>query len=45
MRPELYVELHLVFDNDYDVMNITKLTGFRPYKAKKRKVRNLIFLP
>lgn len=41
MIPETYIELSLVFDNDYDVKNITKLTGIIPFECKNRNKNNL----
>lgn len=36
MKPEIYVEFSLVFDNDFDVTEITKRTGIIPHECKNR---------
>ena len=36
MKPEIYVEFTLVFDNDFDVTKITNITGMIPYECKNR---------
>ncbi len=41
MIPETYIELSLVFDNNYDVENITKLTGIIPFECKNRNKMKL----
>ena len=33
---ETYAEMHLVFDNDYDVQTITELTKITPYECQRR---------
>lgn len=36
MNTEIYAEMHLVFDNDYDVREITAVTGIVPYNCQRR---------
>lgn len=34
--PEIYVEMHLVFDNDFDVNIITDMIDVQPYECKTK---------
>lgn len=36
-NPEIYAEMHLVFDNDFDVNMITKFIGIEPSVCMNRK--------
>ena len=36
MKPEIYVEFSLVFDNDFDVAEVTRITGITPFECRKR---------
>lgn len=36
MSLETYAEMHLVFDNDYDVRVITELTKIMPYNCQRK---------
>ena len=36
MKPEIYVEFSLVFDNDFDVQEVTRITGITPTESKNR---------
>ena len=36
MKPEIYVEFNVVFDNDFDVHEITRMTGITPAECRRR---------
>ena len=36
MVPDIYVEMHLIFDNNFDVDTITQVVGIRPFKCMNK---------
>jgi len=34
--PDIYVEMHLIFDNNFDVDTITQVVGIRPFKCMNK---------
>ena len=36
MQPEVYVEMSLIFDNNYDVYQISNVIGIQPTMAKRK---------
>ena len=35
-KPEIYIEMDLIFDNDYNVYGISELLGIEPTDAKRK---------
>lgn len=37
MKPEMYVEMNLIFDNNYDVYELSNLIGIQPTNVQRKK--------